>query len=304
MSDTTTLDAAAEDFAAISPIEPCPEPGLHPEIPAERYHRWDACSNSRLSALLRSPAFCRYQIDHPHEPTKSMELGTALHMAILEPERFAQTYRPGPEGDGRTKAVKDGMEAIRREGFVPLKPADFECCEQSRKSAWANRAIREVLTRATHRELSMVWDHAFAAYPDQEEQDVLRCKGRLDVLSAGGFVVDVKRTKSAQPHAFTTSIGSYGYHRQAAMYLDGLAALGMPQTHYLILAIESTAPYEAALYRIEDEAIEAGRVELHDLMSRYFECQERGEWPAYPETIQTIGLPRWAYERAYGGESL
>jgi exodeoxyribonuclease VIII len=301
MSDTLT--EAAEEFATIAPSEPCPEPGIYSGIAAERYHRWDACSNSRCSALVRSPAFCRYQIDHPSPSTPSMELGTALHVAILEPERFATTYGRGPEGDGRTKAVRDGMAAIARDGLLPLRPGDYDACQMARASAWANRAVREVLERAVDRELSAVWYHIFDE-TDQEMMESLLCKLRIDAACEGGFILDLKRTKSAQPHAFQGSIGTYGYHRQAAMYLDGMEALGRPQKHYLILAVESTAPYEAALYRIDDEALQAGRTELNDLMTRYFVCQQTGIWSAYPETIQTIGLPRWAYERAYGGESL
>jgi hypothetical protein len=80
--------------------------GLWPGVPYEQYAAWDACSSSRLSRLLRSPAHARAYIDGQIEDdTPAKAFGSAAHCAILEPDRFASAYVRAPEGDGRTKAV-------------------------------------------------------------------------------------------------------------------------------------------------------------------------------------------------------
>jgi len=68
------------------------QPGVYPDAIADDYHKWDALSSTRMNWMGRSPAYCRYMIDHPHEPTAAMRLGTACHFAVLEPGLFEARY--------------------------------------------------------------------------------------------------------------------------------------------------------------------------------------------------------------------
>src|SRR6056297_2243698 len=60
-------------------------------MPSDVYHGHPVgVSNSGLKLMLRSPAHYRFQA--PRTPSRAMELGTAIHTALREPERFAEEY--------------------------------------------------------------------------------------------------------------------------------------------------------------------------------------------------------------------
>ena len=65
------------------------KPGIYPDLPNEEYHRCDGVSNSMLSDMARSPAHFQAARRRQREETPAMAIGTAIHCAVLEPERFA-----------------------------------------------------------------------------------------------------------------------------------------------------------------------------------------------------------------------
>ena len=82
------------------------------DMPAEKYHAVDALSKSMMSKILKSPAHYRAALDEHQEPTKSMQMGTAIHTAVLEPQLYSQVVAVvPPDIDGRTKEGKQWKEA-------------------------------------------------------------------------------------------------------------------------------------------------------------------------------------------------
>ena len=75
---------------------------------AGEYHAVPGASASRLNKMFRkSPAHMRHDLENPEEPTQAMTIGTATHSAILEPDLFQKEWGRLPEGDGRSKAIKE-----------------------------------------------------------------------------------------------------------------------------------------------------------------------------------------------------
>ena len=62
------------------------EPCYVTDMPADVYHAHDSISNTGLKLMMRSPAHYKYQ--ERKESTRAMVLGSALHMACLEPDIF------------------------------------------------------------------------------------------------------------------------------------------------------------------------------------------------------------------------
>jgi hypothetical protein len=54
-------------------------------------------SPSKIKDALESMKLYKWRLDRKMKTTAAMELGTLLHMAILEPERFAQVYVKNPK---------------------------------------------------------------------------------------------------------------------------------------------------------------------------------------------------------------
>lgn len=270
-----------------------PAPGIYDDIPHEDYLRWPAASASRLSDIKRSPAYCRWRIENHQPPTTAMVLGTAIHMAILEPERFEKTYALRPPGDARTKIVKIAKARLEAEGKTVLSPADWEMVRGMAESV-SRHEIGTGFVRATGNkiEVSCTWNAV------AESGFEVTCKIRPDILDPEiKVIVDIKSCIHAHPASFPKVIYDMGYHRAAALYLDGIRELGIDCEHYLFLAIEKTPPYEVALYDLEQSAIEAGRDDYRRQLDLYGRCLTKNEWPGYSTDPIRVGLPGWAYTR-------
>lgn len=267
--------------------EPIPQDGIH-DVASDIYHGWKLPSNSRLSALKRSPAHCRCEMDTPSSPTAAMKTGTALHAAILEPDAFARDYGVLPEGDGRTKAVKDARAALAEQfGDRVLTAEEHAACCAIRESVWAHPRARSILESRDATEISGVWT---------DPETGVRMKMRTDLLHGGaGIIGDLKSTQDASRGAFERSIFNFGYYRQGAIYTDGWAKLGRQYEHFVIIAFEKTPPYAVAVYRLADEVLQAGYDEYRRLIASYAECERNGRWPAYGDAVEDIGLPSWAW---------
>ena len=269
--------------------KPAPPPGVYPDIPFIEYLAWEAASSSRLSLLQRSAAHLRASLESQGEDTKSLRIGRAAHAAVLEPEVFRRDYACLPEGDGRTKVVKEARELIEAEGRVGLSVADYGAAMQIRLSVVAHRSAGPLIEGEGRSELSLVWIDPVTG---------VTCKARHDRHSpviAGGAVIDLKTTRDASPASFARSIFNYGYHRQGALYLNGAQTHGLPCEHYVIIAVENTEPHACAVYRLDEAAIVAGQQEVDALLYRYARCIETNEWPGYPSEVQDIALPEWAW---------
>jgi hypothetical protein len=282
------------------------EPGVHPGVAADVYRGWDAVSNSALTHLLRSPAHLREALDHPRPSSEEQVLGTAAHTLVLEPEAFSSLYTAADQCRETTgKGARcSRLGAVRRDGdwycsqhdpdkgalsdpVQVLAPDQWERAHRIRDAVLAHESASYLVGLAGDVEVSLLWDDADSG---------VRCKGRPDKLARSiDAVVDLKTTQDAGRESFVRSIYNFGYFRQAAMYLGGLQACELAFRHFVIIAAEKTPPYGVAVYRLNDDVVEAGRAQLRALLATYRYCQERGEWPCYPGEIQNISLPRWAW---------
>lgn len=272
-----------------------PPSGVHRGIPMREYHAWEAASNSRLTRLMRSPAHLRAYLEQPAEDTASLSIGRASHAAILEPDDFKQRYVRGPVGDRRTKAVKeewDSLCAKHGDGYV-LRPDEYDACLGMRDAVHAVARAKGVLVGPGDVEMSCLW---------LDPASGVLCKGRMDRHSptlAGGAIVDLKTTKDASPLVFERSIFTYGYHRQAAMYLSAAKVLGIPARHYVIIAVEKTPPYGVSVYRLTEGAVQGGADQLRPLLALYARLQDvpREQWWGYPDEVRDISLPAYAWNQ-------
>lgn len=275
---------------------PLPEVGFYPNVDPGTYHRWPAYSSSRGSKLIISPAHMKAYVEEEQKETPALRIGRAIHVAVLEPDEFPVRYVRGPEGDGRTSAVKDATAWLRSErpDAEILRPFEWDQCEAIHDAVWAKQSASGLMDGPGDVELSLVW---------QDEETGVMCKGRLDRRSPDirgtgeGAIVDLKTTRSASPREFERSIFTFGYHRQAALYLDGAHAHGSRMKHYVIVAVEKEPPYGVAVYRLTEGAIEAGRDENRQLLRLYGECERAGRWPDYPDEVRDVSLPDYAWKQ-------
>lgn len=285
------------------------QPGIYSDIANHDYHKGPGISKSGLDLIHKSPLHYHSAITaaNDNQPTAAQALGTAFHALVLEPQVFADTYAPEPVGAPRRptriqreakKPSPETLEAIdwwdrfeeSNAGRTLLDADTWDRLQRMRDSVMGNAAAAALLSARPYRvEQSVYWIDAVTG-------ELCRC--RPDAWRDDAIAPDLKTTTDASAEGFARHALNFRYHVQAAFYADGIeAATGAPLRAFPFIAAEKDAPYAVAVYVLDPEAIELGRVEYQRDLLRYAECRRSGVWPGYGETIQRLSLPRWAYTR-------
>lgn len=274
-------------MAKVERIAP-PQPGLHPGIASEVYASWDAVSNMFLKAIEEeSPKHAKYAREHRRESTKAMKLGIAEHAFLFEPFDRDERIAHAPECDRRTKKGKETWANFEEmhAGKIIIPHADYEKCRQMSRAVMADPDAARLLTGG-QAELSMVWDDA---------ETGIRCKGRLDYLN-GTVIPDVKTTSlgGTHPARLEKTICNYGYHQQAAFFLDGLTViLGPGDYSFVFIVAETEEPWDVACYEADADMLHAGRKAYKRALFTLKQCRETGIWPGHGGGLKRISLPFW-----------
>lgn len=281
-----------------------PGPGIYRDVAFDEYRAWPHINNSTLTAGRRSMRHLRHALTATSEPTPAMEFGTLCHAAILEPKLLHSRYCVMPDltagivrPDGTaydnvraTKAYKDKVaEWERMETRIPISQEQMTAVASVIESVQSHPRARDWLglgeTDRPAVEVCLVWDDA---------ESGLRCKARLDALwPTRRLIPDVKTTSDAL--AFDKSIATYGYHRQAAFYAMGAAALcgGHPADWaFGLIAVETSEPYGMRCGLMSVSALLQGRHEVRDLLAQYAAAKAANKWPGYTDPDEWT-LPGW-----------
>jgi hypothetical protein len=283
------------------------EPGLYPGVTRAQYENWDAARHSLLRHFRKSPLHALTELKTPKKPTAAMEFGTAVHMAILEPKRFANEYviTPSIQGedgayhrvDRRTTIGKNMWAEFERSnrGKAWIDRAEYEGIRKMQEKAYAHPIAQILLQGRGPTEVSAYWI---------DEETGVPCKGRFDkitdALPSDGFlggpaIVDLKSTESAFTPDFERDIARFAYAQQAAFYVDGAAALSPISRSYILIVMEKEPPYEIVVRQMGEASISKGRDEYRAHLREYAKCRATNEWPGYPQRIEQIDLPAWAF---------
>lgn len=274
------------------------KPGVYDNLTNHEYHSGPGINKGLLDVVRRSPAHAKAVLDaaNDSEPTAAMQLGTAFHSMLLEPQDFERTYVVAPKFDKRTKEGKAGWEAFQAEhgGKQFIDQEQLDQLLAMAHSVRQHPAANALLTGAPGRaELSVYWQDAITG-------ELCRC--RPDFWRQDGIIVDVKTTDDASQEEFSRSLVKWRYHVQAPWYLDGTTAAhqaghapkgwSAPKA-FAFLVVEKKPPYAVAVYVLDAESMALGRAEYRTDLDKLAACMKSGEWPGYGDTIQQLGVPQW-----------
>lgn len=213
--------------------------------------------------------------------SKSMLIGSALHDVVLnDGERVVEL----PEINRRTKAGKAEYEQFAAEHMdkIILNPEQNQQVAGMALSINANKAARKLLYEA---------DNAFETaykWKDFETQTPMRCM--FDAVCKD-HVVDVKTTRDLK--GFAHSAERYGYHRQAAIYIDAAeAALEVDKLDHFIIAVGSQPSYPCIVWQLEKGSILQGMAEYRDTLRAIKRCEAEQDWGhEMSGRVHTLRLP-------------
>lgn len=252
------------------------------------YHAHPAVGSSLLRILInQSPAHYLYAVDNVEEPTPSQIFGTAFHEAVLEPMSYKERLIVQPEFSGTgSRAARDEWH-IKNHGRTILKQEQVDNIERMLKNVSDHKRASQLISDGRAEE-SLFWtDH----------ETGIQCKARPDFIREGHILVDVKTTGDASYKSFQKDVLNYGYHIQAAMYLEAATTvLGQTFDTFIIIAVEKEAPFAVQCFQFNEDTLREGQMLYYAALKALKKCRDSGEYPAYGNELTPIGLPSYGFK--------
>jgi exodeoxyribonuclease VIII len=243
---------------------------------ADQYHRRSALSKSLISHLLKSPAHLHAYLSAPKpEPSKEQVLGTAIHTATLEPEKYKAQFVVAPVVDRRTtqgKAIYADFQQANA-GKTLISADDASATLAISQALRSNPLFGQALRNGSP-EVSL-----FA-----KSDNGLNIKARFDLFDPETNTIwDIKSTLTADPFGFRREIFKYSYALQASHYLDVArkAGIGNDQTKFVFIAVEKETPWAIGCYSLDSHTLNKWDMIRANAFAQWKEATETGVYPAY-----------------------
>ncbi len=267
------------------------EAGIYSDIDIDIYHSEEGISSTGISLILDCPKRFAYEkFEKPKSKESEAEhfkLGRALHMLVLEPHKFDNCFHQMTEkvklNTTAGKAIYAQAE-IEAEGRQILRAGEIEDIYGMAEAMKEHKLWQHLKGGAM--EQSIYWQH--------NGYCPARLRARPDVFTQE-IIVDIKSCRSI--NEFKRSIYGRGYHRQAAMQIDGLHQIDGIKRHFAFFVVESTAPYLTACFTLDEDSIEKGRQEYKLGADIYAECLKLNNWPGYDTNFQLASIPAWSMRK-------
>lgn len=276
------------------------EIGIHHNISHKDYHSWtDIVSNSYLGRLAKVPAAAKI----PQDETEAMRFGRAFHCYVLEEENFLDEFvipsefptKPNRRSTQKTiDAYSEWAKGLNGKQAVTVD--DYRTIQDMKEAVLTHPFAYQLLKEGIS-ETTLIW---------KDEETGLLCKARPDRIPDGnkGVILDLKSTNNAAKNSFQSDCVKFGYAREGAIYLEGLARLtGALYTDLIFacIAVEKEPPYRCEVYTIEPDFLEWGYAEFHRLIQIEKKCRDANFWPHYNNAgADTLFKPAylhvWEYE--------
>jgi len=274
MLDLTVIGGGTE-------VDP-PQTGVFYDIPFDEYLKIPAISKTTLFRAEKSPLYFKYQLEEkakedPTEVAAHYVLGRAIHTAVLEPTLFDDQFVVAPVINKRTNVGKKQWADFQAEAILDnkqiLTPEQHDQCMGMHDSVASHGFAQEILKGGRSEVTVVNYDDHYKCYR----------KCRIDWLVDRRYLIDLKSiSRSAGEDYALLQIFQLGYYLQAGMYLDITGAeVGERLREFGFLFVETTPPYQVAIYEVGKDMANLGVSKYRQLMDTVMECIKTGHWPHY-----------------------
>lgn len=295
------------------------------------YRAVPALHQSDAKLLLASPMQFSASKATPRKDTDTFRLGRLVHAMTRGAESECwQPLPPAPDLSGLTDDKGKPYAAPERstQGKAMLAAWQADCapllakaeldqaiaadaagwaewCAKARPIADALRAskcphtpwtLAQLLAMPTTKaELPVFWD------ADLGDGTTCPCACRPDwlvTLPDGRVLCLDGKTTTEQFTAADLSRAAvkWGYHREAAHYIEGLAANGVADAEFWFVYVQVSAPHEVAWLRASNRLLAAGAAEMAQAKAIFAACTAGKVWPSAQDAgtmDYELDLPRW-----------
>lgn len=257
--------------------ETFPGPGIWPHVPFADYLKWPLFSNSKFKAGRESMAHLKAELDGERflVPSDDMILGSAMHVAFLEPE-LVPTRVALWKGEARRG---DEWKAFKEEnaGKIILTANAHAKLTGMVRSLRAHPWVRSIIGSIEATELSAIGKIHGVPF-----------KGRLDAL-APDMILDLKKVRSGDSRSFTSACMTYGYHTQGFCYRKLF-----DRDRFVLLTVEDEPPFDVVPYELSPAFLRHGERDAIVILDQYKFAQRTNQWPGRSGDIVQLEVPEWA----------
>ncbi|AZS49312.1 exodeoxyribonuclease VIII [Entomomonas moraniae] len=259
--------------------------GYYKDISNTDYHASEGISKSGLDLIDQSPALYLWSKNAPYDEDnrKALDIGTAFHTLILEPDTFNDRFAVSPENSPRN-TIK-GKEAwadfeSQLNGRIPITKEDYKKLFLMRDSALAHPHIKWLIEANGEVETSIYWN-------EETTGELAKCRPDK-LLIDSSCLVDIKTT--SELNRINKSFIEYRYHVQDAWYSAGFKAhFSESLTRFLFVVVSTSlncGRYPVRIFELPIEAKTQGEQIYLENISTFSECKRTGNWGA----IETLNL--------------
>lgn len=250
------------------------------DMPEPEYRAVDAWSQSAIKKVRISPRHALHERSSKKEPTDAMALGTALHLALFEPERLVDEVR-AYDGTRRGKAWDEFT--AENAGKIILTRSAHDKLGRMVKALRADACVRQIVSgiEATEASAFDVWSG-------------VKVKGRADALARIGddaCIIDLKKTTDSGIEDPAGTIVNMGYHYQAAMYCELFQ-----RSRFVFVMVSESEPHHIRTVELSSDDLRHAMRDIEQFIDVIRVCTERGEWPGIDGgRVSSLSLPPWAF---------
>lgn len=267
--------------------------GIIKESNKDYHNDCTAVSKSQLARIKICPKYFKFMLDNPTQPTEALNIGSAFHKLVLEPETFGKEFIVMPSIDRRTKAGKEAYEQflITVGERAILSQNDYaQICNMT--SAVLDNSLANAL----------ILGEVETSMYSEDELTKERIKTRPDCyqkIDDRLVITDLKSCISALPADFTRDIVKYSYDLQAYMYCyNASKVLNIPLENidFIFVAVEKNPPYLTNVFKASKDILERGEMIFREYIGTYHKAKTTNNWwglNGEHNTINEITLPTY-----------
>lgn len=227
-------------------------------------------SYSSLKEFAKSPSsFMQYQLRERVQTDAMME-GIIFHTLVLEPEKAKDKFYTDAEivasiGGAKpraTKAYKEwrAQQILERPKAILIGADKLQSLEQMANAVRFNPVSRKLLEGEGQNEMNLEFEYGGFKF-----------KGAID-RKTDNFIMDLKKTKDADPNRFKRDFFNLSYHIQSALYTIG----NEEDLPYYVVAADSNM--QVSVYEVGDSLIQKGFEIIDNLLKDFKICLEKGSF--------------------------
>lgn len=238
---------------------------------------------------------CYLNPDLQREEKTAFDLGTAAHLALLEPGEWNARTVIIDAADYKKPSNQDLRDDAYLAGKTPLLPKHVDQIMGLRKAVLAD-PIAGPAFEGGHSEQTVVCrDRKTGVYlkcrPDKRAND-------------WSWIADIKTTTTANPRALRAKAFEDGWGQRAEWYMDVVEeAAGVRPTEFFFIVAEIKAPHLITVCRFKPQlGDKPAALGWASMMNRkaidvFAECVAANKWPSYTDRVVDLEFPNWAEYR-------